>query len=122
MYKKPSRSYKLTYSRDPWTRARIRQAVKALRYGPNKLSINRIAKTLEISTRTVFIHIELLREGRSLLQFYAGRARYRRSKKSPGIVSSKGVFISFKELSRRLKAFILGQIDTIEEALGEDPP
>jgi biotin operon repressor len=120
MDKKPPRSYKLNYSRDPWTRARIRQAIKALRYGQHKFSINKISDLTRISLGTVEKHLKELRK--DFKQFYAGRPRYRRSKNCPGIVSSKGLFISIKELKRRLEAFILGLIDTIEEALGEDPP
>jgi Predicted transcriptional regulator len=119
-YKRPPRSYKLPYPRNPFTRARIRLAIKALRYGPYKFSINKISGLLKISTRTVFQHLEQLRKDAQ--RFYAGRAHYRRSKNCPGIVTSKGFFISLSELSRRLKAFNLGLIDTIEEALGEDPP
>lgn len=120
--RKAPRTYKLAYGRDPRTRARLRQAIKALRYGPHKLSINRIARTLEISTRTVFKDLELLRELGAFKRFYAGRAHYRRSKNSPGIRTSKGLFIPWEGLTRRLKAFIKGLLNTIYEALGEDPP
>jgi Predicted transcriptional regulator len=108
------------FPRTPFNRARIRQVVKALRYGHYKISINKINEILKISPRTVDRHLKELRKA-GFKRFYAGRAQYRRSKNFPGIVNSKGLFLSIEVLRIRLTAFIFGLLDTIEEALEGDP-
>ena len=115
----PRGGYHHMYPRRPRIRARIRQVVKALRYDYT-ISTNKIAGLLKISTRTVDRHIKELRKA-GFKQFNASRPYYRRSKNFPGVVNSKGLFLSIEELKIRLTAFIFGLLDTIEEALGEDP-
>lgn len=116
----PGKGYKHRYPRGLETQVKRLRAIEVLRYR-FKLGMNRIAETLGISQRTVKRDIQVFRES-GAHKLFTIKGAYRRSKKSPGIRNEKGAFLSWKTLKRRLRAFILGLIDTIEEALGEDPP
>lgn len=114
------KNYRHSFPRTLRTQIRRLRAVEYLRYRYH-LGMNRIAETLGSSTKTVWLDVQLLRKiGHAA--FDAIKKRYRRSKKSRGLVNTKGLFVSWKTLSERIRRFILGLIDSIELALGDDPP
>jgi hypothetical protein len=80
-----------------------------------------ISQVLGASSRTVFQDIQVLR-GSGRVDFDGASCRRSPSKKSPGIVNTKGVFLGLKTLVSLIEAFMLGRFSTIEEALGDDPP
>ena len=118
--KKGPRSYRQAYPRTLKTSIRRLRAVEYLRYRYH-LSLNIIARGIGCNVRTVWLDVQLLRKF-GAKAFDAARRLHRRSKKMRGLVNRRGAFLSWKTLSARLRAFILGLIDSIEEALGDDPP
>lgn len=87
-------------------------------YNKYSRSMNDISKILGISTRTAHRKICFDRLAR-------GRIRdgsHRRRKGEVKIVNTKGVVIGLKRLVFRLSLYFLGQISSVQEALGDDPP
>lgn len=81
--------------------------------------MEQIAESIPCSVRTVYKAVTVLRRSMGKT-FHA--SRYWRSKKHRGIVNTKGEFIAWKTLKRLCIAFMLGFFDSIEVALGDDPP
>ena len=118
--REPRSSYHHKYQRGLATASRRLRAVDVLRYG-YRLPMQLISQALGVSSRTVFQDDQVLR-GSGRLAFDGASCRRSPSKKTPGIVNTKGVFLSLRSLVIRLRSFMLGLFSTIEEALGDDPP
>ena len=110
-------SYKHHYPRTVKTRLRTTLAVEYLR-SKYKLSMNKIAEIVGVSTRTVHKRIKnSVQEG-----FIKFNSALRRSKNSTGIINTKGQHRSWLGLKRLIQAYIFGQIDNVYVALGDFPP
>lgn len=118
---KPKKTYHHKYERTLKTQCRRLKAIEYIRY-KYKLSMNRIAEVLQVSTRTVWRDIQVLRKLKLHQSFNGKKKWFRRSKIKKGIVNTCKAFLSWKTLKALLSAFIYGTFSTIEIALGDDPP
>ena len=110
-------SYKHHYPRTVKTRLRVQKACEYLRKN-YKLSINKLAFIINVSTKTVHNHLKnAAKHG-----FLKWTSALKRSKNSRGIINSKGQTYSWNGLRNLVNAFIQGRIDLLELALGENPP
>ena len=114
----PVKGYRFSLPRTLRTQVRRLHAVERLRF-TYRVGMNRIAKLLRVSSRTVWRDVQVLRRS-GFAAFDA--IHVSRGKQSRGIRNAKGSFMSWSEVSTRLRAYILGFLGTVFDALGEDPP
>ena len=114
--RRPRKGYRHAHPRTLRTQCRRYEAVNYLRTR-YRLSINRLAQIIGGSTRTIHEDVKA-----AVAPLRRLRRWERRSKNSRGIVNSKGGLLTWKSLSRRVRDYLHGILNTIYEATGDEPP